>query len=150
MKIGDLAKATGLAPSRIRFYEAEGLISAPPRGSNGYRIYSPDVLGVLQIIDNAQRVGFSLDEIRHFLPGGTQACDHQGLVESLGRRVAEIRCLILQLQENEARLLGIIEGVTQRPEGISCTDNQVRLMDLLDPPRRQRGGSAGRSSRGMK
>ena len=30
MKIGELARRTGLAPSRIRFYEASGLIAAPP------------------------------------------------------------------------------------------------------------------------
>ena len=38
MKIGELARRTGLAPSRIRFYEASGLIAAQ-RQSNGYRDY---------------------------------------------------------------------------------------------------------------
>ena len=39
MNIGELAKQSGLAASRIRFYEAEGLISQVGRQSNGYRRY---------------------------------------------------------------------------------------------------------------
>jgi DNA-binding transcriptional MerR regulator len=34
MKIGELAK-TGITPSRIRFYEAEGLLPRPSRQGNG-------------------------------------------------------------------------------------------------------------------
>lgn len=146
MKIGELARVTGLSTSRIRFYESEGLIGAAPRGSNGYRIYSPEAAGLLQIIDSAQRAGFSLDQIRHFLPSGRAQWDHEGLVESLAAKVGEIRQLILQLQESETRLMRIIEGVSHRPDGISCADNMARLMKLLDaqlrpippgsPPRR--------------
>jgi DNA-binding transcriptional MerR regulator len=43
MQIGVLAKRTGLAAPRIRFYEAQGLISVRRR-ANGYRIYSPVAL----------------------------------------------------------------------------------------------------------
>ncbi|MEG0191638.1 MAG: MerR family transcriptional regulator [Stenotrophomonas sp.] len=132
VKIGELAKATGLSTSRIRFYEAEGLIGIAPRGNNGYRVYSPETAGVLQIIDSAQRAGFSLDQIRHFLPAGQAKWDHEGLVESLTARVGEIRQLIRQLRQSEARLISIIDGVSQRPDGISCTDNMARLMKLLD------------------
>jgi len=37
MKIGELAERTGLAPSKIRFYEAHGLIAPVQRRANGYR-----------------------------------------------------------------------------------------------------------------
>lgn len=37
MKIGDLAKRTGLTASRIRFYERVGLLKAVERTTNGYR-----------------------------------------------------------------------------------------------------------------
>ncbi|EPA93921.1 HTH-type transcriptional regulator CueR [compost metagenome] len=42
MRIGELAKISGLAPSRIRFYEASGLIKSVARKANGYRDYAPD------------------------------------------------------------------------------------------------------------
>ncbi|MFF2059997.1 MerR family transcriptional regulator [Rhodococcus qingshengii] len=38
MRIGELAKKTGIAPRMLRYYEEQGLIS-PRRLDNGYRVY---------------------------------------------------------------------------------------------------------------
>jgi DNA-binding transcriptional MerR regulator len=43
MRIGELAKRSGLTASRIRFYEAKGLVSVTRR-TNGYRAYSAEAL----------------------------------------------------------------------------------------------------------
>jgi len=67
MRIGELAKQSGLNASRIRFYEARGLLHAVVRGENGYRSYPPEALQVLRIITGAQRAGFSLEEIRKLI-----------------------------------------------------------------------------------
>ncbi|MEN0105958.1 MAG: MerR family DNA-binding transcriptional regulator, partial [Pseudomonas sp.] len=48
MKIGELAQRTNLAPSRIRFYEASGLIAAQ-RHANGYRHYPTHAVNTLEI-----------------------------------------------------------------------------------------------------
>lgn len=134
MKIGDLAKATGLTPSRIRFYEAEGLITPPPRQSNGYRNYSPEMPGILKIIDSAQRAGFSLEQIRQFLPHGQGSWDHEELRHILTARVAEIERLQQQLAQNKADLLMLIANIENRPDGISCEANLQRLVGLLPDP----------------
>ncbi|SOD30217.1 DNA-binding transcriptional regulator, MerR family [Variovorax sp. YR752] len=63
MKIGELAAATGVAPSAIRFYEKSGLLPAAQRGSNGYRSYSNDAIERLRLIQVAQSLGFSLDAL---------------------------------------------------------------------------------------
>ncbi len=68
MKIGELARESGLAPSRIRFYERQGLIGSIDRGLNGYRQYSRGPDEILEIIVMAQQAGFSLDEIRNLVP----------------------------------------------------------------------------------
>ena len=39
MRIGDLAKLTGVSASTIRFYEIQGLLPAAARLANGYRDY---------------------------------------------------------------------------------------------------------------
>ena len=39
MKIGELARRTGLTASRIRFYESLGLLPMVDRMPNGYRHY---------------------------------------------------------------------------------------------------------------
>ena len=64
MKIGELAKATGLSTKTIRFYEAEGLIPNPPRTESGYRAYSGPDVARLGFIHKAKRLGLSLDEIK--------------------------------------------------------------------------------------
>ena len=67
MKIGELAKATGLSTKTIRFYEAEGLIPNPPRTDSGYRAYAGPDVARLGFILKAKRLGLSLDEIKGIL-----------------------------------------------------------------------------------
>ncbi|ENC9771813.1 TPA: MerR family transcriptional regulator [Citrobacter koseri] len=134
MKIGELAKVTGLTPSRIRFYEAERLISPPQRQSNGYRNYSAEVANLLKIIDNAQRAGFSLEQIRCFLPQEQKKWDHEGLIQSLEKRIAEIELMQKQLEESKSELLSLIASIANRPDGISCEDNMQRLIGQLRNP----------------
>ncbi|EOQ78953.1 transcriptional regulator [Pseudomonas aeruginosa VRFPA02] len=89
MKIGELAKLTGLATSRIRFYEASGLIRSQ-RKANGYRDYAADTVWILELVTGAQGAGFSLEEIARLLPSGDGAWQHGELLEGLRRKVAEI------------------------------------------------------------
>jgi len=35
MKIGEIAKRAGVSASRIRFYEAQGILPPAPRGAGG-------------------------------------------------------------------------------------------------------------------
>ena len=85
MKIGELAKLTGLATSRIRFYEASGLIRSQ-RKANGYRDYAADTVWILELVTGAQGAGFSLEEIARLLPSGDGAWQHGELLEGLRRR----------------------------------------------------------------
>jgi MerR family transcriptional regulator, redox-sensitive transcriptional activator SoxR len=66
LSIGAVADRTGVAPSALRYYEAEGLISADRTGGNQRR-YHRDVLRRVSFIRVAQRVGLTLDEIREAL-----------------------------------------------------------------------------------
>jgi MerR family transcriptional regulator, redox-sensitive transcriptional activator SoxR len=62
LTIGELSARTGVAPSALRFYEAEGLITAS-RTSGGQRRYTRDTLRRVSFMRIAQQVGLSLDEI---------------------------------------------------------------------------------------
>lgn len=66
LAIGEVATRAGMSASRIRYYEARGVLPEPERVA-GKRRYTHEVLRRLAIIDAAQRVGFSLDEIRDLL-----------------------------------------------------------------------------------
>lgn len=131
MKIGELASRTGLAASRIRFYEASGLISAQ-RQANGYRRYPEQAVQTLGIISCAQQAGFSLEEIRHLLPDANAAgWAHDQLLGSLQRKVSEIEVMQQRLAQNKAQLLGIIASIESKPEGMACAENAERVMAQL-------------------
>ena len=67
LKIGEVAKATGIGIETLRFYEKSGLLDSPSRTESGYRIYNADVLDRLDFIKRAQVLGFSLDEIKRVI-----------------------------------------------------------------------------------
>ncbi|WP_152224739.1 MerR family transcriptional regulator [Pseudomonas sp. SCB32] len=129
MKIGELASLSGLAASRIRFYEASGLIAPARRLANGYREYPAETLDLLEIIRCAQQTGFSLEEIRHLLPQATPGnTGHDELLAGLKRKVAEIEALQHQLQQNRLQLLAVIDGIENKPEGMACDANAERML----------------------
>jgi len=66
MNIGEAAKATGLPPKTIRYYEDIGLVSAD-RGGNGYRSYGEREVHRLAFLQRARSLGFSIDECRELL-----------------------------------------------------------------------------------
>jgi len=70
MDIAEVAKASGLPASTLRFYEEKGLIQSS--GRNGLRrSFSASVVERLALISLGRNAGFSLDEIAEiFTPDG--------------------------------------------------------------------------------
>ena len=67
LKIGEVAKASGMGIETLRFYEKSGLLDRPSRTDSGYRMYDSEVLSRLDFIKRAQVLGFSLDEIKRII-----------------------------------------------------------------------------------
>ncbi len=64
LTIGKLAKKTNVSIDSIRFYERRGLLAEPMRTEANYRCYPLDTAARLRFIKKAQKLGFSLDEIK--------------------------------------------------------------------------------------
>ncbi len=62
LTIGDLSARSGVAPSALRYYESQGLITAT-RTTGNQRRYERAMLRRIAFIRSAQRVGLSLSEI---------------------------------------------------------------------------------------
>ncbi len=129
MKIGELAKRTGLAPSTIRFYESKGLLQAVSRQLNGYREYPPEAVMVLGIINSAQQTVFSLDEIKQILPADLSNWQHDQLISALEKKVADIEAMEARLKESKTQLVELIHYINNKPEGMDCADNAKRLLE---------------------
>ncbi|CAH0534149.1 hypothetical protein VST7929_02051 [Vibrio stylophorae] len=106
MKIGEVAKQTGLTTKTIRFYEEKGIVSAPERQDNGYRDYRDVHLQALLLIKRARMIGFSLEESGALLAlsrdSGRTAADvkakaEQKLVE-IDRKIDELMAMKTTLQ----------------------------------------------------
>jgi DNA-binding transcriptional MerR regulator len=67
LKIGEVARLSGIGIEALRFYERSGLLGRPGRTASGYRVYDRAVLQRLDFIKRAQILGFSLDEIKQII-----------------------------------------------------------------------------------
>lgn len=67
MKVGDLAKQTGVSVRTLHYYDEIGLLSPSGRTETGYRLYANNDIIRLQQIVSLRQIGFSLDEIRECL-----------------------------------------------------------------------------------
>jgi DNA-binding transcriptional MerR regulator len=92
--IGQLARRVGVRTSTLRYYEEEGLLTPTGRSEAGYRLYDEQAEQTLHFIQRAQRLGFSLADIRTLLEGW-QANDlsDQAIIET-----AQARYLALERQ----------------------------------------------------
>jgi DNA-binding transcriptional MerR regulator len=92
LAIGEVAEGAGMSASRIRYYEARGLLPEPERAA-GKRRYTEQVFRRLAIIDAAQGVGFTLEEIRDLL-GSRDEVAHERLRELALAKLPELDELI--------------------------------------------------------
>ena len=125
MKIGELAAATGLATSAIRFYEQSGLLPPAQRAANGYRSYAPEAVERLRFIQVAQALGFSLDSLRAGLVDrGELSPDemHAGMLQRLDARLGEIDHMLLTLKAQRKDLLSVRERLQATWATGACLD----------------------------
>ena len=104
LKIGEVAKQTGLAVGALRYYENLGLLTSE-RGHNGYRYYSPNAVHQVQFIKKAQTIGLSLDEIGKVINLHKQGNTPCSLVRSLlQEKIDQLDSQIHQMIEFKAEL----------------------------------------------
>src|SRR5918992_3473803 len=99
LKIGEVAKASGIGIEALRFYERSGLLGRPGRTQSGYRVYDAEVLTRLDFIKRAQILGFSLHEIKQIIAdkqAGRSPCQEvrrivRHRLDELDEKMREIR-----------------------------------------------------------
>ena len=104
MRIGEVARRAGVAPSAIRYYEAEGLLPKPAF-DGGKRRYDASVLEWLALIALAREAGFTTAEIKRlvsgFTPGTKPAARWR---EAATRKLAEVDALVARAERMRAVL----------------------------------------------
>ena len=59
MKVSEMARRAGVAPSAVRFYEEMGVLPAAARRDNGYREYGDQELARLRLVVALRRLGLA-------------------------------------------------------------------------------------------
>ena len=97
LKIGELAKQTGIAVGTLRYYSDLELLHPTQRGDNGYRYYSQNAIAQVKFIKKAQAIGFTLEEIKTIINIGDRGEKPCNLVQTL--LDSKIEQLAVQIQK---------------------------------------------------
>ena len=111
MRIGELANRAGVSTSKIRFYEARGLLPAAKRLGNGYRDYDDHALEIVRFIDRAQGLGFALREVAAHLRGPADDERKARLQARLEGKLAELDAHMKEVKLRRAMIADLIERV---------------------------------------
>ena len=125
MRIGELARRSGLTVKTLRFYEDAGVLTEPAREPSGYRDYEARALTRLQFVRAAQAAGLTLAEVRQIITireGTGPPCAH--VTALLDRRLADLdeRIAELTTMRSEVRRLRT-RARTLNPT--ACSDDDV-------------------------
>ena len=137
LKIGEVAKQTGVTTKTIRYYELMGLLRAPQRSHSGYRLYDQQDVDRLAFIKRAKNLGFSLEDIRetlaiHDVEGSP--CVH--VLALLDRKIDEVGLWITELQRFEKDLMTLREKADVRG------DNRESICSIVDQGAHVKGQEA--------
>lgn len=124
MLIGEVARAVGMTPKTLRFYEEQGLLPPADRGSNGYRHYGVDSLARLDFIARGRAAGLSVGQIRNILAASQPGAPCAHVREVLAGQLAELDLKIAELTALRAGVASSYEAVAAG-DPAACDQSRV-------------------------
>lgn len=105
MFIGRIAKRAGLSADAIRFYERNQILTQPRRTEGGFRFYTDQDVDAVLFVRRAQRLGFSLPQIRELLSLRRDRGRSCAAVRNrLRQKVRDVRARIRELKHLDGEL----------------------------------------------
>lgn len=133
LTIGQLARATGVPVSTIRFWERKGLLQ-PATKVGGQRRYRPAATLQIAFLLVAQDVGFTLREAREFQGQGPDAVGtRRRLIQT---KLADVDTQITKLEITRERLAHAAR--CDHDDILACPNFQRGLARYLETPPAQR------------
>ena len=132
MKIGQLAKTTGVSTKTIRYYEDIGVLPEPHRSPNGYRDYDDSSIDRLSFIKDAQASGLSLVEIETILElrdAGESSCHHT--IAILESHLRDVDAQLIELGRTRSRLRQMIATASELDPNACQDPNRCQTIARL-------------------
>lgn len=109
IQIGLLAKTSGVSIQAIRYYERCGLMKPKNIKESGYRLYDQTALKTINFIKQAQKLGFSLEDIDSLIKlRSPSKANCEKVKERAKLKLADVREKISKLKMMEKSLLSLI------------------------------------------
>lgn len=125
LKIGQVAKQSGLTVETIRYYEQRALIPEPHRLDSGYRVYPESILTRLNFINRCKDLGFSLQEISELLSLQINPENSSALVkEQVEHKIELVKDKISELQK--------LQDSLEQLSGLCCGEGSVSDCPIID------------------
>lgn len=107
LKVGELARRSGLTVRTLHHYDSIGLLTPSGRSEAGYRLYNRDDVARLHQVQALRRFGMTLADIGHFLaqPGTSLPDLIARQIDSLDQQIAEAAKLRAQLASLRGQLM---------------------------------------------
>lgn len=124
LKVGELARRTGLTIRTLHHYDEIGLLKPSLHTGSGHRLYSDEDVARLQQVISLRQLGFSLEEVRSCLnqPGFSP-------IEIVSRHVAHLREQVA-LQRKLCERLEAIAAHFRAVEKVS-TDEFILAIEVM-------------------
>lgn len=136
MRISELARRSGLAPSTLRYYHERGLLHAE-RSTAGYRRFDDTALERLRFVGAGKRLGLALSEIGELLEvwqHGACAEVKASLRPRLADRVARAEQRRAEIAALAATLQGALEHLDRLPDRPEPCGPECELLELPSDP----------------
>jgi len=119
--IGQLAQASDVPTSTVRYYERVGLLRPGTRSEGNYRLYGEEAVERLRFIRAAQATGFTLEDVTVLLNcrEGEPACckDVQNLIE---QRLSDVKKRMDDLRHVQSVLKSSLERCRRTEQQGHC------------------------------
>lgn len=128
LKVGELAKRTGLTVRTLHHYDSVRLLTPSSRSKTGYRLYSEGDVARLHTIQALRQLGLPLTEVAALLAnnGATLPAIIDRQMAALNRQIAQAR----ELRTRLGRLKGRLS--TSRSSELADRLATLKLMALYD------------------
>lgn len=105
LKIGAVARRSGLTIKTIRFYSEEGLIHPVGRSEGGYRLFNEEVFAELTLIRTLKALEIPLQDVRQILESRRSGvCTCASLQDTIRSKTGEIEQKIAALRHLHTEL----------------------------------------------
>lgn len=134
MRISELARRAGVAPSAVRWYEEVGILPSPARTPSGYRAYDEDDLSRLRLVVSLRRLGLGPEDAGRL----ARLCLERGAIDldlapllaeqraAIGRQRTDLDRLDAELIDLEFTIEAVARAGASRKDG-TVTNEPIRV-----------------------